>query len=252
MLRETEWMTLNHILLDMYTVNSIEVLTKKVLKAIRLLIFYSKGYFILFDEDQQMIQDSLGSVGFDEASLRQYIGGEYADDYLKYLYDSATDMPIYQDTNVLMDNIRKFTPFYQNFLEPSSCFYGAGLLLIRNNRISGILELFRGSDIADFNEKDVYVLNVLKAHIENIIFNVVQMSRKQAMTEKSMKSMKERYDLTDREYEILKLLNNGCSNKEICDKLVISPSTVKKHIYNIYSKMGVKSRAQLINLIYAL
>jgi len=39
------------------------------------------------------------------------------------------------------------------------------------------------------------------------------------------------------------------SNKEIADALFISLPTVKQHIYNIYQKIGVKSRMQLNNFI---
>ena len=252
MLRETEWMTINHILLDIYMVNDIGMLTKKVMKGLRLLIPYSKGYFMLFDEEQEPLLDDMCLVGFDAEELKMYINESYEEDYLKYLSDLTTKTPIYQDTNILMDNIRMFTPFYSKFLETVDCPYGGGLLFIRNNRIIGILEIFRSGKLVDFNEKDIYILNVLKTHIENIVFKTMQMSQRQAMDEKCFKSMKERFELTDREIEILRLVSNGSSNQEICDKLLISNSTVKKHIYNIYTKTGVINRTQLLNLLYSL
>lgn len=252
MLRETEWMTINHVLLDIYMISSLDAMTKKVMKGLRLLIPYEKGYFLLFDEDGEILPDGLCCAGFDEAELHAYIHDSYKEDYLKYLYDFSTKAPIYQDTNVLMDNIRKFTPFYTNFLVPGDCPYGAGILLIRNSRIIGILELFRSRKLVDFEDRDVYVLNALKAHIENIVFNGIQMSRRQALAERCFQNMKTHFDLTDREDDILRLLSNGLSNKEICDRLVISTSTVKKHVYNIYNKTGVKSRTQLMNLLYSL
>ena len=252
MLRETEWMTINHVLLDIYTISSIDVMAKKVMKGLRLLIPYEKGYFLLFDEDGERLPEGLCCAGFDEKELEAYIQSSYEEDYLKYLYDFTTRSPIYQDTNILMDNIRKFTPFYTSFLVPADCPYGAGILLVRNSRIIGILELFRSRKLVDFEDRDVYVLNALKAHIENIVFNSIQMSRKQALAERCFQNMKTRFELTDREDDILMLLSNGLSNKEICDRLVISTSTVKKHIYNIYNKTGVKSRTQLMNLLYSL
>ncbi|EEQ59902.1 transcriptional regulator, LuxR family [Clostridiales bacterium 1_7_47FAA] len=252
MLRETEWMTLNHILLDIYMVHNLDMVTKKVMKGLRLLIPYSKGYFIVYDEAQKINWDSMCIVGFDENELKKYFRESYEEDYLRYLYDFTTKAPIYQDTNILMDNIRKFTPFYTNFLEPAGCPYGGGLLLIRNNRIIGLLELFRTNSVPDFDGKDVYILNILKAHIENIVFNGLQMGQKQVMDEHCFKNMKSRFELTEREEEILKLLSHGASTQEICEKLVISTSTVKKHTYNIYNKTGVKSRTQLLNLLYSM
>jgi len=59
----------------------------------------------------------------------------------------------------------------------------------------------------------------------------------------------EGYDLTAREKEILRLILQGTSNKEIERKLFISSSTVRNHIYNIYQKLGVKNRIDLVNRI---
>lgn len=44
--------------------------------------------------------------------------------------------------------------------------------------------------------------------------------------------------LSERESEVLQLLNAGLSNREIADQLVIALSTVKRHLANIYSKLG--------------
>jgi LuxR family maltose regulon positive regulatory protein len=64
------------------------------------------------------------------------------------------------------------------------------------------------------------------------------------MTQPSMQLLSE--PLTAREMEVLKLINAGSSNQEIAEKLVISIPTVKRHISNIYTKLGVKSRTQAL------
>ncbi len=55
-------------------------------------------------------------------------------------------------------------------------------------------------------------------------------------------------DLTRREHEVLALLAKGMSNPEIAGQLFISRATVKVHISNILSKLGVASRAEAISL----
>lgn len=57
--------------------------------------------------------------------------------------------------------------------------------------------------------------------------------------------------VTQREREIMELIAQGKSNKEIEAQLCISFSTVKNHAYNLYRKLGVSSRAQLIHLVLA-
>ena len=52
--------------------------------------------------------------------------------------------------------------------------------------------------------------------------------------------------LTARELEVLALLAEGITNREIGDRLFVSLGTVKRHTHNIYSKLGVNSRTQAI------
>lgn len=55
-------------------------------------------------------------------------------------------------------------------------------------------------------------------------------------------------DLTRREHEVLGLLVKGLSNPEIADRLVLSRATVKVHVSNILSKLGVSNRSEAIAL----
>jgi LuxR family maltose regulon positive regulatory protein len=52
--------------------------------------------------------------------------------------------------------------------------------------------------------------------------------------------------LTEREREVLRLLLEGASNREIASRLVLSVNTVKRHVYNLCGKLGVQSRSQAI------
>jgi DNA-binding CsgD family transcriptional regulator len=58
-----------------------------------------------------------------------------------------------------------------------------------------------------------------------------------------------RYDISKREEEVIRLICQGLSNKEISDTLYISLQTVKDHVHRIYVKTGVRNRVQLTNLI---
>jgi LuxR family maltose regulon positive regulatory protein len=55
--------------------------------------------------------------------------------------------------------------------------------------------------------------------------------------------------LTAQEKRVLELIVDAATNQEICDKLGISLWTVKTHTGNIYSKLGLKNRAQCVKLV---
>jgi NarL family two-component system response regulator LiaR len=54
--------------------------------------------------------------------------------------------------------------------------------------------------------------------------------------------------LTERESEILSLLSTGMTNREIGRKLYVSENTVKTHLRSLFSKLGVRNRAQAASL----
>jgi LuxR family maltose regulon positive regulatory protein len=71
-----------------------------------------------------------------------------------------------------------------------------------------------------------------------------KIGRISSMTQPSMQLLIE--PLTTREVEVIKLIKTGCSNQDIAEQLFISIPTVKRHISNIYGKLGVESRTQAV------
>jgi NarL family two-component system response regulator LiaR len=55
-------------------------------------------------------------------------------------------------------------------------------------------------------------------------------------------------DLTERELEVLTLMVEGLNNTQIAGRLIVSPSTIKSHVSNILSKLGVTSRTEAVTL----
>jgi two-component system response regulator DegU len=55
-------------------------------------------------------------------------------------------------------------------------------------------------------------------------------------------------ELSSREIEVIKLLANGASNREIADTLVLAEGTVKNHVSNILGKLHAENRTQAANM----
>lgn len=82
--------------------------------------------------------------------------------------------------------------------------------------------------------------------IREIVDGGAPMSYKIAKLVVSSFQKKPDSDLTGREYDVLNLLCNGHSYKEIAYKLLITVGTVRHHIKNIYSKLHVHSKSEAV------
>lgn len=74
--------------------------------------------------------------------------------------------------------------------------------------------------------------------------------------DRSVRSVKHRLDfiaqshgLTQREREVLELAYSGMTNPEIAQELIISKYTVKRHMHNIFEKLDISTRMELVHLI---
>ena len=92
----------------------------------------------------------------------------------------------------------------------------------------------------DFSERDRAVLELVTPHLRRIH----EMTELRHAVGRSEPGDLKR--LTAREAEILELVAGGLSNAAIAERLWVSPGTVKKHLENIYAKLGVPNRTSAV------
>ena len=89
----------------------------------------------------------------------------------------------------------------------------------------------------------VYSEFSVSAFIEKRAFDRAAFRRVIEETKKTHESQSELSALTDREREVLELLAQGLTNKEIAERLVITTNTVKRHLKAIFEKLNVHTRS---------
>jgi len=123
----------------------------------------------------------------------------------------------------------------------------------------GIIKLVIGSSLNRIN----FVLERSMIYLPLVLFNIssawwavryASILSKYDSLSLSVKSFDsddfaKKYKITKRETEVIELICQGKTNKEIADQLFISVETVKDHNYKIFQKTGVKNRTQLVNLV---
>lgn len=93
-------------------------------------------------------------------------------------------------------------------------------------------------------------LMILLGFLSILVFHQSRMKRitYRLKTEAAMERFFNKKGISPREREIILLVLKGKNNKQIEDELFISLGTVKNHVYNIFRKLDINSRVQLINL----
>ena len=81
-------------------------------------------------------------------------------------------------------------------------------------------------------------------YLDTLLTTFQQESKAHLPAEKSTQSQLLPEPLSERERQVLQLLAQGRSNQEIAQTLVIALDTVKRHVSNIFAKLGVTNRVQ--------
>ncbi len=84
---------------------------------------------------------------------------------------------------------------------------------------------------------DLRQLKALEKFYEKVLCLILPMAR-----QGQGKSSSDFSPLTSRELEVLKLVVSGIKNREIAERLYISPHTARHHLHSLLTKLGVKSR----------
>jgi DNA-binding CsgD family transcriptional regulator len=136
-------------------------------------------------------------------------------------------------------------PFYREYYLPVAFEHVLDLGLSHERTNLRSLILIRERDVADFSDRDRAVLELLRPHLRarEARSELRRRARETSADAMAPDQADGEASLTIREREILHLAAAGRTNAEIARELWISPATVKKHLENVYAKLGVGSRA---------
>lgn len=246
-LKDNELQIISDILLELYYTENLKELERNFLTLIRTLVPYNQSNFRVIDPDtREILRKDAIFIDTDEEMIPVFYANiEPEKNYLKNLFNYSQSV-VYMDSDILGDDVRKKTEFYRDFLEPQGIPYGCGIILIKDGELIGVVSLFRSEEWGDFTCKELFILDIFKAHLTKIVDNCLSVG----VNHRISYIGPEENPLTQREKEITALIIEGYSNEEIADKLCITVSTTKKHVYNIFNKYNVKNRMNLIKLFH--
>lgn len=238
-----DWIFLNSIIYKIYTMNNIDDMREQFLEQMKMLIDYDSADFLLAspDGENKLVSPVLFnceedmSIAYDELDYSRGI-----------LYSGRT--LIYRETDIIDDSKRVETDYYKKVYKINNWHYSLQMVLARKKEFVGVITFYRSIGKDDFVYDDIFILDLLKDHLAYRLYQ--QKKSGNLVSEKlSVAGATEIYNLTRREETILRLLMEGRDNTTICESLVISENTLKKHILNLYRKLGINNRVGLFKMI---
>lgn len=120
------------------------------------------------------------------------------------------------------------------------------MIMGREKEFVGVITFYRTLGKDNFQYDDIFILDMLKDHLA---FRLYKYKKSGDLAEEKLtvSAAVEKFGLTRREHTILKMLMEGKDNHEISTDLTITENTLKKHILNIYRKLGIKKRSRCSN-----
>ncbi len=250
MLKNEDWELLNELVAFLYGTSNSEAVRRGFLTRLMALIEFDLADFNL--PQGEPIQNSwLGDPVvvsiFDSQREQSFISlyeTKYSKlDYVNWIFVQYQSM-VYRESDLINDKVRRESSFYKEYLAQYDLGSVAGMSVVSAGKLMGAVTLYKSEKKGDFSKRDLYVLQMLLPHLQNVLESKQGKAEKER--EQAERMLKYQYGITKKEQEMIVLILRGCSNAEISQMNQISINTVKSHIANIFVKLGVKSRTQLV------
>lgn len=250
-LLENDWQFINHLLLKMYSSEARNLFDQDLMRNLSYIIPYDRASFFLHDhEGKNLLHKPLG-IRFTEKELENY-SPRFTKEIPHTWVNFCDKSLVIRDSDIdsVYENPRQ--QYYTNLLLSHNVKYALTLSLAHFGVRVGVLTLFREKDKEDFSDKEVYIAEQIIDHIACYAYSIYDLKKyqtHQTQTAPSITELSSRYSLSEREQDVLRLVAGGSTAKDISENLCIAETTVKKHLSSIYSKMGIKGKAELLRIV---
>lgn len=240
-----DWLVLNSIIYKIYTVEDEKKMRIAFLEQLKMIIDFDAADFYLSKDEG--VNGETGLVN-PVAYNCDCVSGDYdALDYSRGILYSGKSM-VYRETDIIDDEKRKISEYYQKVYKPNNWHYSMQIILAKDKQFLGVATLYRSIGKDNFEYDDIFLVDMLRDHL-SFRLSKERKNRLENPHKWTIMEAAEEFQLTRREEMVLQCIMEGKDKEEICNELVISVNTFKKHSLNIYRKLGVNNRVQLFKKI---
>lgn len=246
-LETNDWMILSNIIYQMNATKDSKKMRENFLVQMKLILdFDSADFYIVTDKNSHNLTEPV-YYNYTAKPGENYMDKYDGIDYSRGLMFGGKSK-VYRESDILPDEKRIKTEYYKSYFEPNGWFHALNMILARNNQFLGVVTFFREKRHKDYDYEDFFLLDMLKEHMALRLYQDFEKHleghEKLTVSECALK-----FHLTKREETILHYLIRGEDNETTCQDLCITNNTLKKHILNLYKKLGINNRVQMFKMI---
>jgi len=252
-LQQNEWEKINEIASKISETKGVSKIRALFLMEIKQLIYFDLADFCLSEQNSSGAVSLVDSVllskytkKFEQQFTLNYEKHYEQLDYTKWVLSNSESI-VYKESEIINSEAREKSPYYVDYLKPMGLINVMGVSLVGNGIRLGAANFYRTEEAGDFTDKELYILKQFIPHLKSKLMTNLHIQ--DLKSKRTAAVLYQRYNLSNREVEIVKLVCNGNNNKEIGEMLFISPNTVKKHMSSILNKLHTENRVQLINFL---
>lgn len=239
-----EWMAINRTIYKIYGDEDLHTMQSDFLENLNMFIDFDSAYFYLAKDEEGLV---FNSPAVFQCEADDEIDFSSVPEISEIIQNKKTI--VFRETDISRSDLWRNTLNYHLFYKPNNWYYGMRLVIALDNKVLGTITLFRGISKKNFDINDVLVLDLFKEHLAlRLSSEKKQKNRICAASTLEYDKMAQKYDLTRKERIILEMLSKGEASEQISSELDVSVNTVKKHTVNIYRKLGINKRIQLIQM----
>lgn len=252
MLQDNEVILINEMIAEIYTAGDTTLLRKDFLEQLRMIIPFKVGTYSLASGDERLLKESvaIGLSPEDMNSFQKYVDRYAREDFSRFIFANGKSM-VFRETDVFSDVIRKQYAVYNEFYAPRNLYYCIDMSISCAGEFLGIVSLYREEKDRNFSDRELDIVRLFLPHFEYRLYREKYIGGTGVAANSKVIKMGDfdyitKYGLTLREMEVLKMLMTDVTMQEISEGLSIMESTLKKHANNIYRKLGINHRWELL------
>ena len=253
-LEEYEWILLNEIAYNISFIYKFEDMKNEILIWLKSLIEFDGALITKVQEKSEDKEDWRKELYFAKTTsndIDERTMGVWEEETSKNLWLIFSGRnSAFIDNNRYSEQKWEEQRIFREFYQPNGFYYSMRMVFTFKEEPMGMIQLFRKKESGSFTNRDLFVLDQLQKHFAyRFSYEVKKGDTRYFFAKGYYEEIVKKYNLTEREGDVFIQVIQGYSNGEIAERGNVSIHTIKKHLQNIYAKMGVKNRVQLLQCL---